>query len=253
MDPTSGLAHFKPTAVLFALDARHSCAGFVTTDPAGRVAALAEAWVDDLAGLWRQARAKWGCTILQQALLPVFPALFGGNEHRLPGSGAALVPRLNSLLRDRADTAGADIVALDRQAAQDGVSHWHDPVLWHRAKQEVHPTCAPLYGDLVVRLLAAQQGRSFKCLVLDLDNTLWGGVIGDDGMAGIALGQGSALACLLWAVSHHGAPAPESGSRQHELRHCCSNAPEPWHADGGGGSYPRQMVRNCPARSCGDY
>ena len=193
MDPTSGLAHFKPTAVLFALDARHSCAGFVTTDPAGRVAALAEAWVDDLAGLWRQARAKWGCTILQQALLPVFTALFGGNEHRLPGSGAALVPRLNSLLRDRADTAGADIVALDRQAAQDGVSHWHDPVLWHRAKQEVHPTCAPLYGDLVVRLLAAQQGRSFKCLVLDLDNTLWGGVIGDDGMAGIALGQGSAL------------------------------------------------------------
>ena len=193
LDPGSGLAQFEPTAILFALDARHACAGFTPTDPAGRVAAMAEAWVDDLAGLWRHASATWGCTILQQALLPVFPALFGGNEHRLPGSGAAVVPRLNSLLRDRADTAGADIVALDRQAAQDGVSQWHDPVLWHRAKQEVHPACAPLYGDLVVRLLSAQQGRSFKCLVLDLDNTLWGGVIGDDGMAGIALGQGSAL------------------------------------------------------------
>ena len=50
-----------------------------------------------------------------------------------------------------------------------------------------------MYGDLVGRLLAAQQGRSFKCLVLDLDNTLWGGVIGDDGLEGIVLGQGSAL------------------------------------------------------------
>src|SRR5262249_8529157 len=58
--------------------------------------------------------------------------------------------------------------------------------------QEVSPVATPLYGDLVLRLLAARQGRSSKCLVLDLDNTLWGGVIGDDGLEGIVLGQGSA-------------------------------------------------------------
>jgi FkbH-like protein len=50
-----------------------------------------------------------------------------------------------------------------------------------------------LYGDLVARILAAKQGRSYKCLVLDLDNTIWGGVVGDDGVEGIVLGQGSAL------------------------------------------------------------
>jgi FkbH-like protein len=65
--------------------------------------------------------------------------------------------------------------------------------LWHKAKQEVSPAAGPLYGELVGRLLAAQQGRSFKCLVLDLDNTLWGGVIGDDGLEGIQLGQGSGV------------------------------------------------------------
>jgi FkbH-like protein len=48
-----------------------------------------------------------------------------------------------------------------------------------------------LYGDQVARLVAAARGRSAKCLVLDLDNTLWGGVIGDDGLEGIVLGQGS--------------------------------------------------------------
>jgi FkbH-like protein len=55
----------------------------------------------------------------------------------------------------------------------------------------VHPRATPGYGDQVARLVAAGRGRSAKCLVLDLDNTLWGGVIGDDGLEGIVLGPGS--------------------------------------------------------------
>jgi FkbH-like protein len=92
-----------------------------------------------------------------------------------------------------ADAEAVDILALDAVAATDGIAAWHDPALWHRAKQEVHPSAAPCYGDHVARLLAAGLGRSSKALVLDLDNTLWGGVIGDDGLEGIKLGQGSAL------------------------------------------------------------
>jgi predicted enzyme involved in methoxymalonyl-ACP biosynthesis len=49
-------------------------------------------------------------------------------------------------------------------------------------------------------LLAAKQGRSRKCLVLDLDNTLWGGVIGDDGLGASSLGQGSGLGEAFHAV-----------------------------------------------------
>ena len=85
------------------------------------------------------------------------------------------------------------ILAVDDRAARDGIGKWHDPALWHRSKQEVSPPAGPLYGDLVGRWIAAKQGRSFKCLVLDLDNTLWGGVIGDDGLEGIILGQGTPL------------------------------------------------------------
>src|SRR6201989_363327 len=53
------------------------------------------------------------------------------------------------------------------------------------------PRVSHLYGDQVARVLGALYGKSSKCLVLDLDNTLWGGVIGDDGLEGIVLGQGS--------------------------------------------------------------
>ena len=82
---------------------------------------------------------------------------------------------------------------LGRAVIRDGLNVWHDPVLWQRGKQEISPLAAPAYGDLAMRLIAAQQGRSAKCLVLDLDNTLWGGVIGDDGLEGLRLGQGSAI------------------------------------------------------------
>jgi FkbH-like protein len=203
LDPASGLHAFKPTAALFALDAPHLLGGFDITDSGEIVAAKLETYLARLAGHWRQARDAFGCTILQQTLLPPAFDLLGNNEHRLPAAPAALVTSLNAIIRARADRETADIVAIDTQAARDGLHAWHDPVLWLRAKQAIHPAAAPLYGDLVARLLAAQQGRTAKCLVLDLDNTLWGGVIGDDGLDGIVLGEGSALGEAFLSFQHY--------------------------------------------------
>lgn len=192
-DPSSDLHAFKPTAVLLALDAYHLTAGVT----AGMDAATAEAALDEaknhIRETWMLARDAFRCPILQQAVLPLHLSVLGLNEHRLPGSRARFVARLNEALRAMAEAEGVDILAVDDRAARDGVLAWHDAALWHRSKQEVAPTAGPLYGDLVGRWMAAKQGRSSKCLVLDLDNTVWGGVIGDDGMEGIAIGQGSAL------------------------------------------------------------
>ena len=192
-DRSSELHAFAPTAVLFSFDAYHICAGLTAgLDEAGAASALAEV-KERIREAWRLAREAFRCPILQQTILPVHPALLGSNEHRLPGSRAAFVARLNCDLREMADAEGVDLVALDARVAADGMGKWHDAALWHRSKQEISLTAAPFYGELVGRLLAAKQGRSFKCLVLDLDNTVWGGVIGDDGLEGIVLGQGSPL------------------------------------------------------------
>jgi FkbH-like protein len=192
-DPDSELYAFKPTAVLLSLDAYHLAAGVTSgLDAAGADAALDEIKAR-IRETWRLAREAFRCPVIQQTALPVHPSVLGSNEHRLPGSRSRFLARLNEALRDMADADGVDLLAVDDYAARDGVSAWHDTALWHRSKQEISPPAAPLYGDLVGRLLAAKQGRSFKCLVMDLDNTMWGGVIGDDGMEGIALGQGSAL------------------------------------------------------------
>jgi FkbH-like protein len=186
--PESALRQFAPDTVLLALDARHLVgAASAMTDAAK---AQLEKTLDRVAHTWTLAK-DMGAHLIQQTVMPVFPALAGSNEHRVPWSSRTLVNDLNASLKQRADSASVDILSLEQVIERDGLPAWYSSALWHRAKQEVHPGAAPYYGDLVARILAARAGRSAKCLVLDLDNTLWGGVIGDDGMHGIALGQGS--------------------------------------------------------------
>ncbi len=220
LDQQSGLHAFKPDAILFALDSRHLTHGVHAAQSAEAAAAAFDDAKSLILRCWRTARQAFACPVMQQTLLDPFPPLMGANEHRLPGSRSRIVTNLNTALRDMADLEGVDLVALDRQAANDGLAAWHDPALWHRSKQEVSPAAGPTYGELVARLVAARQGRSAKCLVLDLDNTLWGGVIGDDGLDGIVIGQGSPLGEGFVAVQEY---AKELARRGIILAVCSKN------------------------------
>lgn len=220
LNPASALYKFAPNAVLFLLDAHHLIQGIDVTASADVVTAVLTGVLDRLESQWAIARSAFAAQILQNIPLPVFLPLLGNNEHRLPGSKLAALRQLSAMLRVRADAAGVDLIALDDRAAMDGLTAWHDAALWHRAKQEIHPQASALYGDLVARLIAAGQGRSSKCLVLDLDNTLWGGVIGDDGLAGIKLGQGSARGEAHLAFQHY---ARDLGRRGIILAVCSKN------------------------------
>ena len=201
IDPSSWLADFAPTHVLLAFDAR-------TAASRGARAASGEnavaAFVDHVAMCWARARERLpGVSILQQTLLPVLPRVMGSNERRYATSPASLIDRMNGALAERADEAGVDLIDPGSVSFGRDPSYWYDPLMWFKAKQEVSQIGAPVYGDIVGRVLAAQQGRSAKCLVLDLDNTLWGGVIGDDGLDGIVLGQGSPAGEAFLAVQQH--------------------------------------------------
>ncbi len=181
-DPQSGLYHFRPEMVCFAFDAGH-LAPAEGSDPQQTLSTLHQCW--------QTARHHLGCTVIQQTILPHLPRLLGNNEDRLANSPANVVEELNAAMRREARENGVFLLSVDQAAAQDGLAQWFDSALWYSAKQEIHPRASVLYGDQLGRLIAAVRGRSAKCLVLDLDNTLWGGVIGDDGVDGIVLGQGS--------------------------------------------------------------
>jgi FkbH-like protein len=138
-------------------------------------------------------RVKTAARIILQNIVPVDQDLFGGFERRLPGTLNWLIARINSRL-DELNDLSLHVLDVAGLAAKVGYASWHDATLWNIAKLPFAQKYLPLYADHVGRILAATQGKSRRCLVLDLDNTLWGGVIGDDGVEGILIGQGDATA-----------------------------------------------------------
>jgi FkbH-like protein len=191
LDPQSPLSIFRPQVILFSIDASALVGTNFIIDPEAAELHVADR-VNELVSLWRAARDRFRAQVIQQTILPTFPDLMGAAEYRTPGSPAAMIDSANAKIRTSTSAENVDVLALDRRVQRDGISAWHNPVLWNHAKQDVSPVAAPMYGELTLRVIAARRGRSAKSLVLDLDNTLWGGVIGDDGLGGIVLGQGSA-------------------------------------------------------------
>jgi FkbH-like protein len=137
--------------------------------------------------------SRTGAQIVLQNFAPPIEALSGSYEGRLCGTLPWLIAKLNNdldaLVAD--DTFILDIAGL---AANLGLANWHDPTLWNIAKLPFSQKYVPIYTDYVCRILAAKLGKSRRCLILDLDNTLWGGVIGDDGIEGILIGHGDPTA-----------------------------------------------------------
>ncbi|HEX6957469.1 MAG TPA: HAD-IIIC family phosphatase [Ferrovibrio sp.] len=191
LDAGSALHGYRPDAVLLSLD----CNALLPEPPMTATAAEVDAAVDDavaeLVELWRKLRDDAAAIVIQQTIRNNEPPLFGHLDRLVPAAPAAVAARLNARLIQAAAEEHVLVLDLDDTASAKGIDLIRDPMLWHHAKQNISPAAVPWAGDQIARILAAMRGLSKKVLVLDLDNTLWGGVIGDDGVDGIVLGQGS--------------------------------------------------------------
>ena len=190
--PGSFLSAFAPQIVLLSLTARDLVGTIPLSMSADEVENALGHAIDELRALWRSIRSSIKSPIIQQTVLDLSLPVFGSFDRQAPAAPSRIVSRLNDLLADAATEDGVTLLDIASQAGRDGVEAWFDVRRWFQAKQEIRPEAAAMYGELFARVVAAQRGRSRKCLVFDLDNTLWGGVIGDDGLDGIVLGAGSA-------------------------------------------------------------
>jgi FkbH-like protein len=211
LDPASALHRFQPQAALFSLTAREAIAGVALGANGGEVDGAIARFVAELRSLWRRAREIGAAAVIQQTFLDVSEPLFGGYDRMVPGAPATVLARLNDQVSEAAARDGVLILDVARASQRDGIDAWFDVGRWLQGKLEIAPQAAPLYGDLAARILAAQRGLSKKCLVLDLDNTLWGGVIGDDGLDGIVLGEGSAAGEAHLALQRYAKQLKERG------------------------------------------
>jgi FkbH-like protein len=187
LDPGSGTYAFGPDFVLLAVHEGEVALPDHGDDPAGDVERELRRWT----GLWDAVARHSAARVVQHnfALPPEVP--LGHLAATLPGSRYRTVQALNHRLADAA-AGRVSVVDCDRLASYVGRQRWFDPRYWHQAKQAVSLEALPLLARHTAAVVAAELGLARKCLVLDLDNTLWGGVIGEDGLAGIRLGGGDA-------------------------------------------------------------
>jgi FkbH-like protein len=221
--PSAALREFGPQYIVLSLTAREFIAP-ITLGSTHEEAELAlHRAVEGLQGLWGLARETFGATVIQQTFLDTSAPLFGSFERRVPASPARLVRRLNELVIEAAANSQVQIFDLALAAERTGLDQWFESKLWLQAKMQIAPQAVPEYGERLVRFVAALRGLSKKCLVLDLDNTLWGGVIGDDGTNGILLGEGTARGEAHLALQHYARDLKERGI---VLAVCSKNDPD---------------------------
>lgn len=199
ISPESAVNSATPDAVLIAVDYR----GLPLTSSPGDLHAehaCVRTALDQLRSIRQGLKRHSKAICIFQTLAPPPEMLFGSLDGILPGSLSRIIAGINSGISEA--VLGTEDVVLDvaHLASTVGLANWHFPRDWNLGKFPFAHTFLPLYADHVCRIVAALRGKSRRCLVLDLDNTIWGGVIGDDGIEGIQIGQGDATGEAFLAV-----------------------------------------------------
>ncbi len=193
INPSSGLASFRPDVVLLAVRLQDVCPPIyetfnsLTADDAAR---LVDDWIGRLRSALDAFRQRCPAHLLVHNYdQPAWPALGIADRTSSP-SQAATITRANEALSALAATVeNVQVMDYDALVARHGREGWPDPRLALYARI---PVAAEHYWHLAgfyVQHLRPLYGLTRKVLVLDADNTLWGGVVGDVGLDNIALGH----------------------------------------------------------------
>lgn len=190
MDPGSTINRARPDAVLVAIDHRGYPFGSATADswPPYRATEAVERIAQICSAFQRNA----GATCLVQNVASPRSLMFGSLDRTVKGTFRRSIQAFNDELALRLPESGDLLVDIDWLAQMVGLDEWFDERFWYMARLPLSQRAVPVYADFVARVLGAMRGKSHKCLVLDLDNTIWGGVVGDDGIENLSLSEGDA-------------------------------------------------------------
>jgi FkbH-like protein len=191
LTPDSKVNRSKPDAVLFALDYRALPLKLSLAD-AEASSATVQGVIGYLQALRGGIKANSNAVCIFQSFAPPVETLFGSLDRALKGTLRSLIDAINRELAEYVSGSGDVLLDVAALAETVGLADWHNTQLWNMAKFSFSDELIPLYADHVARTLAAIRGGGAKVLILDLDNTIWGGVIGDDGLDGIQVAQGDA-------------------------------------------------------------
>ena len=193
LDPSSPLYRFTPDVVVLAVQTRDAAPelwrDFADLDAAGIEGAVSRV-VADFRSWIRNFRSRSNAHLIVHNLEQPVTSSLGILDLQLENSQAGAVQRINQELRSTAaENPGVYVLDYDGLVARHGRLRWHDERKWLTVRL---PIAAENLNSLArewLRFLHPLAGKVAKACVVDLDNTLWGGVIGEDGLNGIRLGN----------------------------------------------------------------
>lgn len=190
MFPDESLLAFAPDVVFVHTSNRNVTNYPAITDSVADVEAKLDAEFGKFTAMWDSIREKFGCPIIQNNFEPPFFRLLGNRDAFDHRGRTRFLARLNERFAAyAAEHESFYINDLAWVAADYGLREFSNPLFWNMYKYAMCFEAIPAFAFNTANIIKSIFGRSKKALALDLDNTLWGGVVGDDGVDGIAIGQ----------------------------------------------------------------
>ncbi len=198
-DAGSGFYQFAPEYVVLFTSVQRLREDFYRGGQ-GDVEGFKEKALGRLKSFWDKINQNISCRIIQNIYVVPTERILGNYTAKLNDAFSNIVQSLNQQLKEEAkDRNNIFLNDMEYLASWIGKKHFNDEKFWIHAKMICSPDDLPQIIQNIAQIILAGAGRSKKCLVLDLDQTLWGGTIGDDGLEGIELGeQGAGEAFVLF-------------------------------------------------------
>ena len=182
LDPESGLSKFRPQLVILMQNWRDLSLPALSSNEDAAITQVVEAQK----GLWQRLEKEFGCHVVQHSFDYPSEEPHGYLARSVSGGRSRVITAINTRMQEEAPSY---VSILDATAVQRRIGErWDDPTLWCTFKQHPSTEALPALAEMQQSHVRAVLGLTRKVLVTDLDNTLWKGVIGEDGLEGIKIG-----------------------------------------------------------------
>ena len=186
---TPELDAFAPDVIYIHTNWRNIETFPTTASTLAEIDEMLEAEYNRFAAMWQALADKFHCPIIQNNFDRPNYRLLGNRDVWDPHGRTNFLARLNQkFYAYAASHENFFINDIDYLSADYGLTAWGDAFYWHMYKYAMCLDAIPSLANSLANIIKSIYGRNKKVLALDLDNTLWGGVVGDDGVDGIAVG-----------------------------------------------------------------
>ena len=153
-----------------------------------------DAEYDKFEKLWEKALTTYNCPVIQNNFEYPYYRLLGNADATDIHGKVRFINELNMKFAEYAEThKDFYIQDINYLSSCYGLDKWSDPLFWHMYKYALCMDAIPTLSYNVSNIIKSIFGKNKKSLVLDLDNTLWGGIVGDDGVDGIEIGPETSI------------------------------------------------------------